>query len=237
MPEDRGVTDAITIPLWVDLLAISVAGAQGALLAADLRDRQLDLLGVAIVGTATALGGGFLRDVLLGITPATLGSNWYLPVAVFSALIGMLLHQVFKHLDWTITVLDALTIGLFGAIGTAKALSMGVPIIPAIFIGTLSAVGGGIIRDVLLGVPIAMMYVGSLYAVAAGAGTALLAVTVRLDVPIAIAAVACVVLTTLIRILAVRFGWSLPEQRALARLSLPRGRALRARFVLRRPKA
>ena len=70
MPEDRGVTDAITIPLWVDLLAISVAGAQGALLAADLRDRQLDLLGVAIVGTATALGGGFLRDVLLGITPA-----------------------------------------------------------------------------------------------------------------------------------------------------------------------
>jgi len=216
------VTAAISIPLWADLLAVGVAGVQGAMLAAELRDRRLDLLGVAIVGTATGLGGGLLRDLFLGVPPTALGTNWYLPVAVLAAIIGMLLQQLFARVDWAITALDALTIGLFGAIGTSKALSLGVPFVPSIFIGTVAAVGGGIIRDVLLGVPIALMHVGSLYAVAAVAGTFLLATLEYVAVPIEAAAVACVVTTTVIRVLAVRFGWSLPEQRALARLARPR---------------
>ena len=216
------MTAAISIPLWADLLAVGVAGVQGAMLAAELRDRRLDLLGVAIVGTATGLGGGLLRDLFLGVPPTALGTNWYLPVAVLAAIIGMLLQQLFARVDWAITALDALTIGLFGAIGTSKALSLGVPFVPSIFIGTVAAVGGGIIRDVLLGVPIALMHVGSLYAVAAVAGTFLLATLEYVAVPIEAAAVACVVTTTVIRVLAVRFGWSLPEQRALARLARPR---------------
>jgi uncharacterized membrane protein YeiH len=118
--------------------------------------------------------------------------------------------------------LDAVTIGLFGAIGTTKALSQGLPEVPALFVGVISAVGGSIMRDVMLNVPIAVMHVGSLYAVAAGVGSGLLVVLVLAGVPIPVAAIACVVVTTVIRVLAARFGWSLPEQRAIG--SWPRWR-------------
>jgi uncharacterized membrane protein YeiH len=221
------VPDAVTfsIPLWADLLAVGVGSLQGAMFASGFRDRRLDLLGVAIIGVATGLGGGLLRDIFLVVDLVALHTNWYLSVAVLSALLGMLLVRLFERLDVVITILDALTIGLFGAIGTTKALSLGLPVVPAIFVGVVSAVGGSVVRDVLLSMPIALMHVGSLYAVAAGAGSIALTALWAGGVDITIAAIVCVVVTTVVRLLAVRYGWSLPEQRALRRLpKLPRGR-------------
>jgi uncharacterized membrane protein YeiH len=203
------------IPLWADLLAVGIGALQGALFAAGFRDRRLDLLGVAIIGIATGLGGGILRDVLLGGLPAAFQSNWYVPVAVAAALAGMLLERVFRRLGVLITVLDAVTIGLFGAIGTTKALTLGVPAVPAVFIGALSAVGGSILRDLLLNIPIALMQVGSLYAIAAVAGSAALVTLVALGINVTIAALVCVAVTFGVRILAVLLHWSLPEQRRL----------------------
>lgn len=211
-----------TIPLWADLFSVAVGSLQGAMFAAGFRDRRIDLLGVAIIGFATGLGGGLLRDLLLVTPPVALRTNWYLPIAVLAALVGMSLARLFRRLDPVITGLDALTIGLFGAIGTTKALAFGLPEVPAVFVGVIAAVGGGVLRDILLGIPIAVMHVGSLYAVAAGAGTVLLVVLFDLRVPITVAAVLCVVATTVIRLLAVRFGWSLPEQRELSQLPRPR---------------
>ncbi len=211
-------TAALTIPLWGDLVAVGIGSLQGAMFASGFRDRRLDLLGVAIIGVATGVGGGLLRDLFLNVTPVALQSNWYLPATVVAALLGMLLVRLFRRLDPLITFLDALTIGLFGAIGASKALSLGLPEVPAIFVGVVAAVGGSILRDVLLSLPIALMHVGSLYAVAAGAGTVVLVVLIDLGVPLSIAAILCVVVTLIIRLLAVRFGWSLPEQRELGRL-------------------
>ncbi|MCU1508392.1 MAG: hypothetical protein JWQ12_657 [Glaciihabitans sp.] len=219
------VAAQFTIPLWADLLAVGVGSLQGALFAAGFRDRRLDLLGVAIIGVATGLGGGLLRDILLNQLPAALQSNWYLPVATVAALTGMLFERVFSRLSALITVFDALTIGLFGAIGTTKALSIGLPPIPAIFLGVLSAVGGSILRDLLLALPIAVMQVGSLYAVAAFVGSATLVGLVAVGVNVLVAAVVCVAVTFGVRVLAVLFTWSLPEQRRLERLPrLVRGR-------------
>lgn len=216
------MTDALfTIPLWADLLAVGIGSLQGALFAAQFRDRRLDLLGVALIGIATGFGGGLVRDVLLGQVPAALESNWYLPVATGSALVGMLLERLFHRLRHLITVLDALTIGLFAAIGTTKALALGLPEIPAIFIGVVSAVGGSILRDLLLNVPIALMSVGSLYAVAALVGTTSLVVFVALGADILLAAVVCVGLTFTVRVLAVLFKWTLPEQLAIRRRPRP----------------
>ena len=206
------------IPLWADLLAIGIGAAQGALFAAQFRDRRLDLLGVAIIGVATGFGGGILRDVLLAQVPAALTSNWYLIVATGAALMGMLLERLISRLGPLVTVLDALTIGLFGAIGTTKALAIGLPAVPAIFVGVLSAVGGSILRDLLLNRPIALMHVGSLYALAAVAGTGTLTVLLRLDVDVFLAASSCVALTFGVRILAVLFNWTLPEQRAIEKM-------------------
>jgi uncharacterized membrane protein YeiH len=206
-----------TIPLWVDLLAVGIGSLQGATFAAQFRDRRLDLLGVAIIGIATGFGGGIIRDLLLADVPRALQSNAYLPVATVAALLGMLLERVFARVTNVITVLDALTIGLFGAIGTTAALANGLPEVPAVFVGVISAVGGSILRDLLLNVPIALMHVGSLYAVAALAGATALVVLVRLGVEGNVAAIVGVAVTFVVRILAVLFRWSLPEQRAIRR--------------------
>jgi len=190
--------------------------------ASGFRDRKLDLLGISIIGVATGLGGGFLRDILLNRPPLALTENWYIGVAVLAALVGMLFGRVMRHIDWLITTLDALTIGLFGAIGVTTALTLGLPIVPAIFVGVISAVGGGVLRDMLLNMPISVMLVGSLYAVAAGAGTIVLITMDALGSGLIAASIACVAVTTAIRLLAVRFGWSLPEQRVLRGLRNPR---------------
>lgn len=208
----------LIIPLWADLTAVGLGGVQGALFAAGFRgERRLDLLGVAIIGIMVGMGGGLIRDLLIGTPPATLRSNWYLVTAAVAALIGMLLSGAIQRANRVIVVLDAVAIGMFGAFGTAKALVLGLPVIPAIFVGVVSAVGGSILRDVIVGLPVAIMHVGSLYAVAAGAGCTTLAILVLFDVNVVLAAIICIVVTTIIRILAVIFDLSLPEQRYLHR--------------------
>jgi uncharacterized membrane protein YeiH len=217
----------LVIPLWADLLAVGVGSVQGAMFAAQFRDRRLDLLGIAIIGTATGMGGGLFRDLLLNQVPVALQQNWYLLVTVGAALLGMLLERLFQRLGRVITVLDALTIGLFGAIGTTKALTLGIPAIPAVFVGVLSAVGGSILRDLLLTMPIALMHVGSLYAIAAVAGAGTLVGLVALGVPVFVAAIVCVGVTFGVRVLAVLFNWSLPEQRRIERMPNLRRRSRR----------
>jgi uncharacterized membrane protein YeiH len=213
------------IPLWADLLAIGIGGLQGAMFAAQFRDRRLDLLGVAIIGIAAGFGGGLIRDILLNEVPIALQLNWYLIVASGAALLGMLLERLFSRLGHLITVLDALTIGLYCAIGTTKALSLGLPAIPSIFVGVVAAVGGSVVRDMLLNLPIALMHVGSLYAVAAVAGASTLVALLSAGVPVFVAAAICVAVTFGVRVLAVLFNWSLPEQRSIERI--PRIRRLR----------
>ena len=223
------------IPLWADLLAVGVGALQGALYAARFRDRRLDWLGVAIIGIAVGFGGGLLRDLLLNVPLAPLQSNCYVVVATGAALLGMLLERVFTKLSQVITALDALTIGLFGAIGTTKALAFGLPPVAAVFVGVLAAVGGSILRDLLLTMPIALMHVGSLYALAAASGATVLTALLAFEVDVFVAATVGVVVTFTVRMLSVLFGWSLPEQRSITLLpklpAIPRPRLARARTV------
>lgn len=206
------------IPLWADLLAVGLGGLQGALFASGFQgQRRLDLLGVAIIGILVGMGGGLIRDTLLSVAPVTLLSNWYLITAVGAALLGMLLAGLLHRINGLIIGLDAIVIGLFGAFGTSKALALGVPVVPAIFIGICSAVGGSVLRDVIMGLPVSIMHVGSLYAVAAGAGCAVLAGASALGMPVVPAAIIGIVVTAVIRVLAVVFDVSLPEQRRLYR--------------------
>ncbi len=206
------------IPLWADLTAVGLGGVQGALFASGFQgQRRLDLLGVAIIGIVMGMGGGLIRDLLLNVELATLQSNWYLLTATLAALVGMLLAGVFQRLNGIIVALDAVVIGAFGALGTSKALALDLPVVPAIFVGVCAAVGGGILRDMIMGLPVAIMHVGSLYAVAAGAGCLTLAVAHAFGVGLVAAAIVCVVVTAVIRLLAVIFDVSLPEQRRLYR--------------------
>lgn len=207
-----------TIPLWADLLGVGLGGIQGAMFASGFQgQRRLDLLGVAIIGILIGMGGGLIRDLLLGQPPATLQNNWYLIAAAGAAIIGMLLAGLLNRANAVIVGLDAIVIGMFGAFGTSKALGLGVPAVPAVFIGACAAVGGSILRDVIMGLPVAIMHVGSLYAVAALLGCSVIVTVHAFGVSITIAGVIGLAVTAVIRVLAVIFDLSLPEQRRLYR--------------------
>ncbi|MEU8216303.1 TRIC cation channel family protein [Micromonospora taraxaci] len=203
------------VALWIELLAAGLGGLQGALFAAGERHRRIDLLGVIVIGLAVALGGSLLRDVVLNQPPVVIWKNWYLLVAGASAVLGMLLQPALARADWLITVLDAVVMGLFGVIGASKALSLGVGEAGALVVGVIGAIGGGMLRDVILSLPISFLQVGTLYAVAAGAGAGALVLLTAFGTPILVAGLVCVVVTTSVRLAAVRFGWTFPEQRAV----------------------
>jgi len=205
------------VALWIELVAAGLGGLQGALFAAGERHRRIDVLGVIVIGLAVSLGGSLLRDIVLDQRPVVIWVNWYLLVAAASAVLGMALQPLFARVDWLITVLDAVVMGLFGAIGASKALSLGVGEAGALVVGVIGAIGGGMLRDIILNRPISFLQVGTLYAVAAGAGAGAFILLAELGTPIPVAGLVGVVVTTVVRLAAVRFDWTFPEQRPVGR--------------------
>lgn len=139
---------ATTLLLVLDLVGIAVFGVSGALAGVD---KNLDLFGVLFLSVATALGGGFMRDALIGSTPAAaLTDGRYLIVPVIVGLIVFYVHPAMARLSRIFLLVDAAGLGLFAVAGARKALDFGVPAVGACGIGLLTAIGGGIIRDVLV---------------------------------------------------------------------------------------
>lgn len=200
------------VPLWAELLAAGLGGAQGALLAAEHRHQRIDLLGVLVIGLLVALGGSLLRDVVLNQPPVVIWANWYLLVAASGALVGMVVQPLLSRVGWPLVLLDAIVMGMFGAIGASKALSLDVGPVGAVVVGVIGAIGGGILRDVALNLPFSFLQVSTLYAVAAGAGVTVLVVLDSFAVPVLVAGIVCIVVTTAVRVAAVVFDWTFPEQ-------------------------
>jgi uncharacterized membrane protein YeiH len=148
----------------LDLLGIAVFAVSGSLAAVQAR---MDLFGVITLSVLTALGGGVVRDVLLGITPPTpIVRLDYLLTPVAVALAVFALHPVFHRLHRGVLVADAFGLGLFATAGATIALDTGAPPLTAIITGLITAVGGGVLRDVLADtVPTVLR--GQLYAVPA----------------------------------------------------------------------
>ena len=105
-----------------------------------------------LVGILLGFGGSIIRDILLNTEINALVHGRYITTAVVASIIGALLGDRLMRPMWLFTILDATTMGLFAVIGTEKALLFGMPISSALFIGTLTAIGGGIIADLLTGV-------------------------------------------------------------------------------------
>jgi uncharacterized membrane protein YeiH len=139
---------ATTLLLVLDLVGIAVFGVSGALAGVD---KKLDLFGVLFLSVATALGGGFIRDALIGATPAAaLTDGRYLLVPVVVGLIVFYVHPKMARLSRVFLLVDAAGLGLFAVAGVRKALDFGVPAVGACVIGLLTAIGGGLLRDVLV---------------------------------------------------------------------------------------
>jgi uncharacterized membrane protein YeiH len=176
---------------------------------------NLDFLGVMVVSFATALGGGVLRDVLIGAAPPQAIRDWRYAVGAFSAgaLVFSLHHFAQQIPPQLLMVLDAAGLALFAVAGTQKALSYGIPPFIATLMGTITAVGGGAIRDILLmHVPVILRT--DIYATAALFGSAVMVVGRRLGLHPTFAAVLGGVLCFALRVLSVWWHWNLPKASA-----------------------
>lgn len=190
----------------VGVLAFSISGA---LLAAE---KRMDVVGLAALAIITATGGGVIRDLLIGaVPPAVLVDTWMLGVALVGAISVFFFARFVSKFSRAVLVFDAIGLGLFCVEATWKALDFGLSPIAAALVGTLTGVGGGVLRDVLANdVPAVFRRESRLYLVPALVGSAVAAWLDSIGVtgPIVLTAVAVAI--TVARIMAERFRWRAP---------------------------
>lgn len=195
------------LPLAVDLGAVALFAATGAIVA---RQKRYDLVGAAVLALATGLGGAFLRDALLqqGGPPAAMRDGRYLLSVLVGAGVGVVFAGLLHRLRLVILLADAVGLGLYGVYGAQKALLADLPIVAAVLVGTVNAVGGGVVRDVLVREEPLIFKSGQFYALAAMAGCATFALLdVTLAQPTPLAAGAGVAVTLALRLGSIRLGW------------------------------
>jgi uncharacterized membrane protein YeiH len=201
---------ALTGPAALDLAGVFVFALSGGLAAVRVR---LDLFGVVVVATVTAIGGGIVRDTLLGDTPPAALRHWpYLAVPAAAAIVVFFWHPQVARLRMLVLLADAAGLALFTVTGTRQALEAGLPAAGACVLGVLTGVGGGMIRDVLLR-EIPLVLRSEIYALAAVVGAALICLGDGVHLLDAAWQVGVAVVVFGLRILAIRRHWSAPRPR------------------------
>lgn len=201
--------------LVLDLIGTFVFGLNGALTA--VRTARLDIVGVVTLGVITAVGGGIIRDVLIGAIPPATFRDWrYLALATCGALIAFVASRRLARLEMPIVVLDAVGLSVFAVMGTAKARLYGLETGPAILLGVVTAVGGGTIRDTLVGeVPSVLR--SDLYAIPALVAAAITVVLLEVRIYGLATALGAAAVCFAIRMLAVRYGLQAPRPPGVGR--------------------
>lgn len=194
--------------LSLDLVGVFFFAVSGCLLAAR---RGFDLTGGLILAIAAGLGGGILRDVTLGEVPRTLQNPAYILPPVIAAVAVYLLADRLLRVRHTIVVFDAAGLGLFVLTGTVIALEAGLPTPSAILLGTLSGIGGGMLRDIAANEVPAVFTATDLYAIPGVAGAGLTALVWHLDLYGLWSGLAIAALVFTIRMLAWRYAWRGPH--------------------------
>lgn len=198
-----------TITTVLDLIGVFINGLLGGTVA---RHRNLDLFGYLVIGVVSGLGGGVIRDVLLQQgPPLALTNPLYIPIALAGAALAFLL--AFSEHDWNrrLYALDALALSVWAIAGAQRTLAAGLGWLPAIVLGTVTAVGGGATRDLLVQ-RIPVVFGGnSLYASVAALVAGLIVICEALKVPSMVATSIAVVLGTGLRMVAHHRGWGLPN--------------------------
>lgn len=194
----------------LDLLGIFVFAISGGLVAVR---KEFDVFGALVLAGVTGLGGGFIRDVLIGAAPPAALMDWrYLLVPVAAGLLAFTLHGPLARQERWIGVFDAFGLAVFCVAGAVKAMDYGLGPVPAALMGMVTAIGGGMIRDVLAHHP-PMVFRGPLYATPALLGGAITAVGIELGLAVGVVtgvgAGTCLVL----RLLSLRLSWHAPLPR------------------------
>ena len=171
--------------------------------------KRFDIFGAWIVGMATAIGGGTIRDLLLGLNPFWMTNASYFICCALAVLAVRLFGKHIIHHNYTWFIFDTIGLALFNVIGIEKTLALGHPFWVAITMGAVTGAGGGIIRDVLMN-DVPLIFRSEIYALACVAGGVAYVVCLHLGLSVEISAMLSAFSVILIRILAVKFHWQLP---------------------------
>jgi uncharacterized membrane protein YeiH len=192
----------------IDVLGTLAFAISGAAMAAQ---KKLDILGVLVLAFVTAIGGGTLRDVLMGDLPvAWMRNETAIVVIVLGALATFFFERLPKHLSKPLFLFDSLGLGFFTVVGIEKALAHDFSAGMAVTLGTITACFGGVIRDVLLN-QVPLIFRREIYASACIAGGVVYVLLTGFQLPEKPVQITCLGAVVLIRILAVRYNLALPS--------------------------
>jgi uncharacterized membrane protein YeiH len=207
-------SSAVMVPAWLELTAGFTGALAGGLVGVRMK---FDLVGVMTIALAGGLAGGIIRDLLLqhyGIYALEHPSLLF--VVIIGALMAFYFQSAVETVRDKLFLIDALSLGLFAVAGTDKAIRAGLSVIPVIMIGTITSVGGGVVRDMLRNEVPRVLKPGALNGAAAVLGATTYVVLVEwLNFVKPVAMTACVLLVIALRVLAVRRGWQAPVPRDL----------------------
>jgi uncharacterized membrane protein YeiH len=196
------------LQLVLDLVGVFAFALSGGLVAVK---KRLDLFGVLVLASAAALGGGIMRDVLIGRIPPTGISDWRLLTgALVAGLVTFAYHPGVERISRFVRVLDAVGLAVFAVGGSLTALGAGANAVPAVIVGGITAVGGGMVRDVLAGqVPEVLRR--EMYALPALLGSTLVVTAHHFDVISPLVVWGCVLLVFGLRMAAVVLHVNAPK--------------------------
>lgn len=198
------------IPYFVDLIATFVFAISGAL-AAFGKKMYEDIFGVAFTGFITAVGGGTLRDIILGVHPlAWVADGNFIIAIIAGVLLTVFFKRFIKRIPRTLFILDTVGVALYTILGVQKSLSLDVNPIAAIILGMVSAVFGGVLRDTLIN-EIPLIFKKEIYATACLAGAGLFVLMNHYGIDADINFFAGFILIIIIRIISVKYRIALPK--------------------------
>jgi len=205
---------AVLVPGWLELSAGFIGALSGGLVGVRMK---FDMIGVLTIALASGLAGGIMRDILLqdyGIY--ALEHPSLLLAVIAGALVAFYFQSGVETVKDKLFLVDALSLGLFAVAGADKAIRAGLSFIPVVMIGTITSVGGGVVRDVLRNEVPRVLKPGALNGAAAVLGVmTYVGLVTWLDLVKPLAMTACVLLVIALRVLAVWRGWQAPVPRDL----------------------
>ena len=192
----------------LDLIGTAAFAASGAWVGVR---KHMDLFGVLVLGVVTAVGGGTLRDLLLGdIPPFSLKNESYIYIAIVVSLIVFANRVQFKTFEKPLLYFDAIGLGTFVVIGTTKALDFQLGLLGAILMGVMTGTAGGVIRD-LFANQVPLIFRREIYASACVAGGLLLVALETVGTARPLAALLSAGTVISLRLLAIHYNWALPK--------------------------
>ena len=197
----------ISILDYLGTIAFAVTGASKAIA------HKADIFGIIVLATVVGVGGGVTRDVIFGRFPTAFSDPIYVSLTVGVGIVMFFLFAKFKKKMTIWLVFDAVGLGVFSILGASIAYQVvGLEFLPMLFGGMITAIGGGILRDVFVR-EIPIVFVKEVYAIASIIGIVVFYATLSFGVDIQIASIIGIVMGTGIRLLAIKFNWNLPKVR------------------------